>query len=192
MACGRPVSRPVERCWACHRRNLPLQQIRAAVAHEGAASAAVHALKYNGHFGLVDPLAAMMVSAWDAWQTPVDLLVPIPLHMERLRERGYNQSELLADRLARHLNRPMVPTALIRTRYTRPQVGLNMDQRRHNVDNAFVADPASVRDKYVLLIDDVCTTGATLNAAAQALLAAGAGQVSAYCLARAVTKQRQS
>src|SRR5690606_28855499 len=106
-----------------------------------------------------------------------DMLVPVPLHTTRLKERGYNQSQLLCAALAAYLECPSVPEALYRIRDTGFQVGLNKQQRLTNVADAFRADPKHVKNHTILLVDDVFTTGATLEASAQALLNAGAHAV---------------
>ena len=145
----------------------------------------IHNLKYNGAFALAGPLAKMMVDGWAQWQMPVNLVLPIPLHTDRERKRGYNQSMLLTRAFCQGIALSYSETALQRTRFTTPQVGLTAVQRLENVQNAFVADE-QVRGKHILLIDDVCTTGATMAAAANALFSAGATAVSGYCVARAI------
>jgi len=145
----------------------------------------IHNLKYNGAFALAKPLAQLMIEAWPTWQMPVDLVLPIPLHADRKRKRGYNQSTLLARAFADGTALPYAEGALKRTRFTTPQVGLSAVERLENVQNAFQAD-SRVQGKHILLIDDVCTTGATMAAAAAALLATGAQTVSGYCVARAI------
>lgn len=156
------------------------------VAFDGAIRDAIHALKYEGMFGVAPALAALMVEQWPDWTAPIDRIVPIPLHPERERERGYNQTILLADHLCQRLDLPCDKEGLRRIRHTRPQVGLDRVQRKENVAGAFVARPERVADLNILLIDDVCTTGATLSAAATALLECGARTVSGYCLAQPV------
>jgi ComF family protein len=164
---------------------LPLQTIRAAVVFEGGAPEAVHQMKYNGFFALAQPLADMMVEAWWCWQSDVDLVMPIPLHPRRQKKRGYNQSELLVKRFCQRLNLAHDMRSLRRLRATPPQVGLNAVERRLNVQDAFMVLGDGCAGRHVLLVDDVCTTGSTLAAAAEVLLAAGAYSVSAYCVARA-------
>ena len=186
--CGRTVERTVAACGQCRRHPLPLR-IRAAALHAGPLRQAVHALKYEGMFALASPLAALMVEEWPRWRMPADLVVPIPLHPERERERGYNQALLLVREFCRRLNLVPETTALRRVRYTRPQVELGVRERLHNVRGAFQADGNKVAQKRILLVDDVCTTGATLASAADALLSAGARSVNAYVLARAVGDQ---
>jgi ComF family protein len=183
--CGRSQSKVVDECKGCSQNPIPLQQVRTAVYYEGPVAEVVKQFKYEGYFGLASPLAELMLAAWPRWKQPVDLVVPIPLHTARYRERGYNQSELLARVLEGHLDWRIEPGALKRVRRTRPQVGLNMAERRSNVSGAFIADAALVQGKKILLIDDVRTTGATLVSAAEVLLDAGAKSVSAYCLAGA-------
>lgn len=183
--CGRPQIAIDDECQACRQNPIPLRQVRTATFYEEPVTEIVKQFKYEGYFGLAAPLAELMLVAWPRWAHPVDLAVPIPLHAARQRERGYNQSELLARVLERHLDWEVEPAALKRVRRTRPQVGLNMVERRTNVHGAFVAEPALVEGKEILLIDDVRTTGVTLVAAADVLLAAGAKSVSAYCLAGA-------
>jgi len=183
--CGRPQSSAVGECYACRQNPIPLRQVRTATFYEMPLAEVVQQFKYEGYFGLAPPLAELMLAAWPRWAHPVDLVVPIPLHAARRRERGYNQSELLARGLESCLDWQVEPAALKRVRPTRPQVGLNMVERRANVYGAFVAEPVLVEGKDILLIDDVRTTGATLVAAADVLLAAGAKSVSAYCLAGA-------
>jgi ComF family protein len=113
-------------------------------------------------------------------------LCAVPLHPKRLAERGYNQSELVASELAARWEIPLLGRmALQRVRETCSQVDLGRAERLTNVRNAFAADPALVRGLQIVLFDDVCTTGATLVACAEALLAAGARRVSAVTLARA-------
>ncbi len=183
--CGRPVSRPTDSCSVCRERPLPLQQIRAAVLFAHPVSKLIHNLKYNGAFALAKPLAQLMADAWSTWHMPVDLVLPIPLHADRQRERGYNQAALLTRDFCQQAALAYVEEGLQRTRFTTPQVGLTAVERLKNVQDAF-ATKVDVVGKHVLLIDDVCTTGATMAAAANALFAAGANTVSGYCLARAI------
>lgn len=183
--CGRPVAKATECCAVCRERPLPLQQIRAAVLFADPVTKLIHNLKYNGAFGLAKPLAQLMGQAWPEWHMPVDLVLPIPLHAERERKRGYNQSALLARAFSQAVELPYAEHALQRTRFTTPQVGLTAVERLVNVQDAFSAD-GCVQGRHVLLIDDVCTTGATMAAAANALFTAGARAVSGYCVARAV------
>jgi ComF family protein len=172
-------------CRRCQERPLPLNQIRAAVLFEEPVARLIHLMKYEGYFALAEPLADLMLEAWPRWQTPVDLVLPIPLYPGRERKRGYNQSELLTRQLSAKMGWAASETALRRLRHTRPQVGLDADARRHNLQNAFVAEENELAGKHVLLVDDVCTTGATLVAAAETLTAVGVASVSGYCLARA-------
>lgn len=183
--CGRPVSSSTDCCPTCQERPLPLQQIRAAVLFAHPVAKLIHNLKYNGAFALAKPLAQMMAEAWSTWHMPVDLVLPIPLHAERQRKRGYNQSALLARHFCKLVALPYIEDGLQRTRFTTPQVGLTAVERLKNVQDAFVAK-IDVVGKNILLIDDVCTTGATMAAAATAFSAAGAHTVYGYCVARAV------
>jgi len=181
--CGRALEGP-GLCPTCAADPPPLRQMRAPLRYEEPTSRLIHSLKYEGYFALAEPLARRLIAGWPAWDQPPDLILPIPLHSRRQRRRGYNQSELLARPLARAVGIPFSAAALRRTRHTPPQVGLGPAARADNVKGAFAADPAAVGGRHVLLIDDVLTTGATMSAAAEALLAAGAASVSAYCLAR--------
>lgn len=188
LHCGRHPVRQEEwstdiPCPECRAKPRPLTQMRAALRYQEPASAAIHRFKYEGYFALGKPLAGLMIDAWPRWEQSPDLILPIPLHARRRRQRGYNQSELLARPLGEALRIPVDATLLHRTRHTIPQVGLGPDERHENVRGAFAAD-SGVAGRHVLLIDDVLTTGATIAAAAEALLAAGALGVAAYCLAR--------
>lgn len=157
--------------------------MRGALRYQEPTSNLIHRFKYEGCFALAGPLASALIAAWPVWQQPPDLIIPIPLHPRRKRRRGYNQSELLAAPLARALGLPLNHRGLQRIRHTAPQVGLGPEERHDNVRGAF-ATADSLAGRHVLLIDDVLTTGATMRAAAEALLVAGVASVSAYCLAR--------
>lgn len=185
--CGRVVNKKTNRCPACLQTPLyPVDRVRAAVVFSEPIPTVIHQLKYNGYFSLAEPLADLMLEAWPLWQMSVDLVIGVPLHRQRQKKRGYNQSDLLAHHFSKKLCLSEDKQALLRVRNTPPQVGLNAGDRQLNVNNAFLADVTRVSGKHVLLIDDVCTTGSTLKAAAEALVTAGAAQVSGYCLARAL------
>ena len=171
-------------CAECGQSPPLLRQMRAPLRYQEPTSGLIHRLKYEGYFALAAPLALCLIDGWPSWEWPPDLIAPIPLHPRRRRQRGYNQSELLARPLAAAVGVAHSATALRRTRHTVPQVGLGPEARADNVRGAFEADADVVVGRRVLLVDDVLTTGATMTAAAEALLAAGALAVSAYCLAR--------
>ena len=162
-----------------------MQQVRTAVFFEEPIQALIHKLKYENTFALAQPLAEIMLQAWPNWVPPIDCIIPVPLHEKRYKARGYNQSELLARHLSQHQHLVMDTHSLIRTRHTQPQVHLNAIERQSNVAGAFTVQGTDIAGKHILLIDDVFTTGATLSAAADILLSAGAATVSGYCLARA-------
>lgn len=186
----RSISRPLAVCARCRRTRPLLVRTRAIGAHEGALRSIVHALKYEGRRSLARPLAALMRQRGADVLRGATCAVPVPLHPWRRSERGFNQA---AD-LARHLGLPVV-FALRRKRTTLTQTGLPAAQRHRNVRGAFgisrsgrrlVCGPAPV----VVLVDDVCTTGATLEACARVLKEAGVQEVRALTAARVVTPPR--
>ncbi|MFH1865542.1 MAG: phosphoribosyltransferase family protein [Candidatus Eisenbacteria bacterium] len=154
-----------------------------ALEFEGVTRAMVHALKYDGRTSLAATLAAIAVpAALSACDAPPDIVTPVPLHPLRLRERGFNQSDLLAARLASGMNVP-VRTTLVRVRSTPPQARLPRRERLAMPPSAFRAPAGGADLGRVLLVDDVVTTGATLAAASLALLGAGAAEVICFALA---------
>jgi len=153
---------------------------RAAVLYDGIARDLVHRLKYNDRLDLAPTLARMMTGAGAELLAEADCLVPVPLHRWRLWRRRFNQAALLAQGIAALTDLPTAPQALARVKATRSQVGLTRAARARNLQGAFrvpEAARASLQGRRVLLIDDVATTGATANAAARALLRAGAARV---------------
>jgi len=159
----------------------------AAGAYDGPVRTLVHALKYDGRRSLAPPLAALMRERGAEVLAGAAAVVPVPLHWRRRLGRGFNQA---AD-LARHLGPPRV-AALRRTRATPTQTGLHRDDRRRNVRAAFTATRAAsaLRGHTVVLVDDVSTTGATLEACATALKAAGVREVRALTAGRVATAPR--
>jgi ComF family protein len=146
----------------------------------------VHRLKYQALSAMGEPMAALMLAEADAVSDGGTVDVPVPLHRGRERSRGYNQSQLLAAPLARALELPLDARALRRTRATAPLAkAMDRDERRRIVAGAFAAHPTGAARQHVLLIDDVTTTGATLDACAAALLDAGAASVRCLTFARA-------
>jgi ComF family protein len=172
-------------CLRCRTTPLRIDCIRSAVYFEGVLREAMHRLKYRGLAALAEPLGGLMATYWKKHPMPADIVVPVPLHAARLRERGYNQAALLAREMARQVGLQVAEQTLVRQRATAPQVELDARQRRENVRDAFCCSDDSLSGSTVLLIDDVCTTGATLEACAIALIAGGARGVQALTLARA-------
>ena len=190
-SCGDPlpswrtISVPAGTCPRCRRASRAVDRARAVGEYDGTLKAVVHALKYDGRRSLARPLAAMMRDRAADLLT-AEYATPVPLHPSRRRERGFNQA---AD-LARHLGLP-VHQVLRRIRATVTQTSLPAAQRHRNVRNAFaVRKPALVRGRTVLLVDDVSTTGATLEACARVLKDAGAREVFAITAARVVAPRR--
>lgn len=161
----------------------PLIERRATAEFGGAIQKAIHAFKYSGQFAYGEVLGQRLVAELKRSDWQPTLISAVPLHESRLRERGYNQSALLAEYLAAASNLPFHPQAVARVRETRQQVGLNAKERHANVAGAFQADPALVSGQSIVVVDDVYTTGSTLRACASALLEAGASQVWALTVA---------
>jgi ComF family protein len=182
--CGRPLAR-IGTCRRCQLEPSDLVSISSCSAHRQPLRKAIHALKYGGMTVLRESLAGILQATWQQQAFSVDVLVPVPLHKSRVRERGYNQSALLARELGKRVAVPVDDTLLERIKNTPAQVGLTRDQRWQNMAGAFrCVAPIAAHD--VVLIDDVCTTGATLEACAAELRRGGARSVRALTLARAV------
>ena len=145
-------------------------------------------MKYRRDIGLGDALAAQLIDYVTNLNWPIDLIVPVPLGQKRQDERGYNQADLIARPLSFAMNIEYAPKALSRDLETRTQVGLTKLERQINVHGAFTALEKYANDRIVLLIDDVATTGSTLSSCAEALYAAGARDVFALSVARALTR----
>jgi ComF family protein len=174
----------------CGMSSSRIDCIRSSFYFDGPVRDVLHRFKYDGLTALAAPLGELMADCWAARPWPVDVVVPVPLHASRQRERGYNQAALLAREIVRSLEARQASIALnervlVRQRATPPQVGLDGAQRRENVRRAFRCTGDAVMDRQVLLIDDVCTTGATLEACAVALRERGARGVRALTFARA-------
>jgi ComF family protein len=161
--------------------------ILAAYPYAGVIRSAIQAFKYEGQTRLDDFLARALVHPLSSRPLSVDVVVPVPLSAQRLGSRGFNQAETLARPLAAAAGWPLETSLLLRARDTQPQVELPPQARRRNVEGAFsVPRPDAVAGRRVLLVDDVCTTGATLGACAAPLLDAGAAGVWGLVIARAM------
>ncbi len=143
-------------------------------------------MKYRRNIGLGESIAMQMIDFVRSLCWPVEILIPVPLGKKRLKERGYNQVGLVARPLAYQMGWVYVPRGLWKTRDTRSQVGLTLTQRRENVHGVYQADPKVVKRKSVLIMDDVATTGATIQACTEALLCAEAQEVYVLTIARAL------
>lgn len=148
----------------------------------------VKRIKYERGIGLVEYLTTPLSHGITQWGIPFDMIVPVPLNPNRQRSRGYNQAALISKPLSKRLNIPCCPPALVRIKDTRSQVGLNAVQRRENMAGAFRAEHDICKGKTVLLVDDIATTGSTLNECATALKQAGAERIYCYTIARTASQ----
>jgi ComF family protein len=179
---GEPV------CRACLKKRPDYSVAWAPFVYEGAAAEAIKQLKYEKKTFLAPLLANLMVPLAERKVSDLErpLVMPVPLHPRRLRERGYNQSLLLARALANKLKLELDYLSLRKLRHTSPQMSLDMDRRHTNVRGAFkVKDQSRCGGRDILLIDDVATTGTTLNECAMALMEAGAKAVACLTFAKA-------
>lgn len=178
-------------CAACMATPFSFDRARAAVVYNDASRQLILGFKYGDRLHSITTFTPWLQRAGAALIAQSDVIVPVPLHRKRLWSRRFNQSALLARALAKSCAITCLPAGLLRTRHTQPQKGLSRSARYKNVSGVFAINPHHVRDingKRVLLIDDVFTSGATLDACARALRGAGATQVDVLTLAR-VTRE---
>ena len=182
--CGQKVNRP-GLCIRCIHDPPAFTALRSWGIYEGKLRNAIINLKYHAEIGLGAAFAAPLACLLNDMAWEVEIVLPVPLGVARLRQRGYNQAGMIAYPLALAEGKIYRPKALQRTRETSSQVGLSYTDRRINVSNAFRADPGTVSAKSVLVVDDVATSSATINSCAIALLEAGAKKVYGLTVARA-------
>jgi ComF family protein len=196
LACGVPFGTAGgadHRCGRCLTRTFGFGRARACALYD-AADTVEHPLKsvlqrykYNRDVSLAGPLAELLSQRCPVVIPAYDVIMPVPLHVSRLRWRGFNQAQLLVKPLARRAGLPVDALSMERVRPTRPQVELTEAERRQNVAHAFrVTRPERVRQRRILLVDDVYTTGATVDECSRELKRAGAASVDVLVLARAV------
>lgn len=176
-------------CGPCITSRRPFAGARAAARFEGPVQELIHRFKYGNKVHLALPLGLLTAQALAGFlpSEGADFIVPVPLHRKRLRERGFNQAQLLARVLAKQWHINLLAHNLRRIRWTEPQIGLSAADRERNVRGAFeVADPARFEDRRLLLVDDVYTTGSTVGECARTLKRAGAGEVLVITVARAL------
>lgn len=192
-SCGLPYQQfdagATHLCGRCSLQLPSYSGVRSFGYYRGELSSLIRGLKFEGRknlVGLIAPLlASSLLESWD--RKEIDLVIPMPLHPKRKRERGFNQAALLGRALARLVAVPYCESALARIRHTPPQVGLSDAERLRNVGQAFrCVSPRVVAQQRVLLVDDVMTTGATAASASETLMEAGALRVSIMTVARSV------
>ena len=191
--CGRPFTdspdSPDHLCGECIEPAFHFDTARSAELHEGIIRTRIHQFKFGAQMEWAPPLVELLEIAYAGWELPApDLIVPVPLHLKRLKERGFNQSGLLAGEFARKIKAPVSFDIIVRKNQTRPQTRLKRGERLKNVKDAFeISDKKMVRGRRILLVDDVFTTGTTLNECARTLKRkGGASEVHAITVTRAL------
>jgi len=180
--CGRPQASGML-CAMCRQKQSSLDGIRSPFRFEGTMRKSIHHLKYHNLRAISSLLADLLARYLQQDPLPGDILMPVPLHSKKLKQRGYNQSSLLAQKLADLTGIPVVEDCLIRITETPPQARTaNIKQRQQNVQEAFVCQNEKARGKQIILIDDVCTSESTLESCAKALKDNGNGASSVWGL----------
>ena len=189
-SCGRHLeknNRNKNICSCCLKKGLSFDRAFSPCLYEGVIKELVHEFKYKGKVHLSKPLSKIMTDFITEYDLPIDYLdfiIPMPLHKTRLREREFNQAEILSRHIASEFNKHLAPDALIRHRLTRTQTELPTNKRYLNVKDSFsVTNNYDLKNKNVLLVDDVLTTGATSSEAAYTMKKAGANIVFVLTLA---------
>jgi ComF family protein len=175
-------------CHACKKFKKSFDKVRFVGQYQGTYKQLIHLYKYNNKRQLAKPFAYLLGQKLESCQEeffPIDMIAPVPLHISRLRTRGFNQALMILWQWHKYLSK-IEPTLLIRTRPTQSQIHLSRAQRLKNLESAFQLNPnKSVEGKRILLIDDVYTTGATIHGCSQVLIDSGAECVNVLTLARA-------
>lgn len=184
--CGKPIAVSDDAiCQDCENRSFRLTALRSWAYYGGPLQNAIKRLKYKGDLALGDVLSRPLIDLIRETGWEIDLVTPVPIGGARQAQRGYNQAALLALPIALRFKLFFCPAAIEKIRDTRSQVGLSLFERRENVKGAFQAKSELVKEKRVLLVDDVTTSGATVNACGKTLFDAGASKVFGITLARA-------
>lgn len=184
--CGKPEASG-DRCPACWGKHDGIDAIRSVFKFEGTVRTAVHEFKYRGLRSICSSLSKFMAEYYVQNNISADVIVPVPLHQKRLKERGYNQSYLLAAELAVLISLPVEENLITRIKDTPPQARTsNADHRAANVRDAFVCSTRDFKGLDIIILDDVCTSGATIEACADVLKTAGAKRVLGFTFAREI------
>jgi ComF family protein len=190
--CGIPFSFGIEEgalCAACMEREPAFDGARAAVVYNDASRQLVLGFKYGDRLHAIHTFVPWMIRCGRDLIDAADIIIPVPLHHKRLRARMFNQSALLAQEIGKRVQKTYIPDALRRIRPTLPQKGLSAKERLKNVQGAFAVNGnVSLRNKNILLVDDVFTSGATLNECAKVLKEAGADRINVLTIAK-VTRE---
>ena len=185
LICGSPIKSLAEICEHCYNKRPYYNFARTVFEFDSEISKLVQAFKYNNSKYLFKPLSFYMANIYKNNDFNCDFIVPVPLSKENYTERGYNQSLLIAEHLAKLTNKPLLEKSLIRVKDTDTQTNLTRKERNENLKDAFkVTKRKDIKDKNILLIDDVLTTGATVNNCCYKILNAGAKSVFVATVAR--------
>lgn len=183
--CGKPTPNGV-RCTECTADPLPIKSARSWGIYADPLREAIHSFKFRHNLSLGDDFSMPMIQLLDFFQWKFDIILAVPITLNKYRDRGYNQSNLLARPISLATGVKFLPNAIKRIRETAPQMDLNVWERRKNTEGAFIANPKELGGKNVLLVDDIITTGATIRACGAALALAGVREVYVISLARTV------
>lgn len=181
--CGKPIEDEREEyCYDCSRKNFAYDQGKALWVYKDGVRDSLYRFKYQNRREYAGYYARELVRSYSGWirRREISAIVPIPLSRRRQRQRGFNQAELVARRIGRELGIPVYSHLLLRIRDTRAQKELNDEERKNNLKRAFKTSVNKVQLDHILLIDDIYTTGSTMNEAAKMLKQAGADRI--YCL----------
>lgn len=186
LSCGKPIPQNQRVCSACQGVKSIITDLCSWAEFEGPLREAIHHLKYNQDIGLGDYFSPFLISQIEKRKWQFDLVIPVPISKSRLKSRGYNQSELLSRPIARFFTVAHSSIALKRVKETESQFSLSVKERYHNMEDAFFGFPAKLKGRRVLVVDDIITTGSTMNQCAKALLNAGAIEVYGISIAKTV------
>jgi len=174
-------------CSSCLRSKFHFDRAFSPCAYTGTIKKLIHEFKYSGKEYLGEPLGGLMNKFIKDYRLPIeylDFIIPVPMHKSRMREREFNQTQVLGEQVAKEFDKRILPDILVRSRATRTQTELAFEERRKNVERSFtVKDPGLIKDTNLLLIDDVLTTGATSSEAARTLKDSGARMIFVMTLA---------